>query len=75
MPSITLRSGASTSPAQILKLIYQAESDYQTSLNTAYANLGDRAFRQLRRALPISKQKIDWTRALGGYKMSAELQK
>lgn len=43
-----------------MKAILQAESAYQTAVNSAYMELGDDTFKQLRRALPVTKQKIDW---------------
>lgn len=63
-PIIDLTSKDTTSTAkkasQIIKAIQQTESNYQNTLNSAYADLGDNTFKQLRRALPVTKQKINW---------------
>ncbi|KAG0146334.1 hypothetical protein CROQUDRAFT_657496 [Cronartium quercuum f. sp. fusiforme G11] len=58
-PVIELASRPATA-SQIIKAISEAESAYQTAVNLAYMELGDNTFKQLRRALPLTKQKIDW---------------
>ncbi|EGG09139.1 uncharacterized protein MELLADRAFT_34510 [Melampsora larici-populina 98AG31] len=50
----------SVTASQVIKSISQAETAYQKSVNLAYMELGDDTFKQLRRALPVTKQKIDW---------------
>ncbi|KAH9809465.1 F-actin-capping protein subunit alpha, partial [Melampsora americana] len=60
-PIIKLSSSSGPiTPTQVLKSISQAETDYQKSVNLAYMELGDDTFKQLRRALPFTKRKIDW---------------
>lgn len=58
-PVVDLATRSATA-SQIVKAISQAESAYQTAVNSAYMELGDSTFKQLRRALPVTKQKIDW---------------
>ncbi|MBW0511447.1 hypothetical protein O181_051162 [Austropuccinia psidii MF-1] len=58
-PSIDLIS-APANAAQVMKAIQQTESTFQNGLNAAYLNLGDNTFKQLRRALPVTKQKANW---------------
>ena len=36
------------------------ETRLQTSLNDSYHEMGEKAFKGLRRALPLTRQKIDW---------------
>jgi F-actin-capping protein subunit alpha len=36
------------------------EGEYQTSLNDTYAEMGEKTFKGLRRALPLTRQKMDW---------------
>ena len=45
-----------------VKRIGAAEKAYQLALNEAYADMTERSFKELRRALPVHKQKIDWNR-------------
>lgn len=73
-PVVTLAHGPASTPSQVLKAIAKTEEAYQTRLNAAYGDLGDKAFRSLRRALPVTKAKINWAR-LGVYKMKADLEK
>lgn len=52
------------SAKDVLKSISTFEREYQLSLNEAYAELGDSTFKDLRRALPVTKQKLDWNRSV-----------
>ncbi|KAH9911499.1 F-actin-capping protein subunit alpha [Fomitopsis serialis] len=70
-PAIT-SSSATPSANKILALIEAEEGKYQASLNDAYADMGEKTFKGLRRALPMTRSKLDWDRVLG-YKLGAEL--
>ncbi|KAJ3041058.1 F-actin-capping protein [Rhizophlyctis rosea] len=56
----------------IFKQIAKAEGEFQTSLNESYAQLSETTFKSLRRALPVTRNKIDW-HAISSYKIGAEL--
>ncbi|KZS93563.1 F-actin-capping protein subunit alpha [Sistotremastrum niveocremeum HHB9708] len=77
-PSISLRASLASSCTQpsnaikILALIGDVEKKYQESLADAYHLMGDKTFKNLRRALPLTRQKIDWDKVTG-YKLGAEL--
>jgi hypothetical protein len=43
-----------------IALIEDEEGNYQTSLNTTYHEMGEKTFKGLRRALPLTRQKLDW---------------
>ncbi|KAA1096828.1 F-actin-capping protein subunit alpha [Puccinia graminis f. sp. tritici] len=61
LPKIEVPSPTNnTSPREIIKAIQTAESQYQAGLNSAYSDLGEHTFKLLRRALPVTKQKINW---------------
>lgn len=64
LPStISSSSGTpSASASKILALIEAEENKYQTSLNVAYQQMGDKTFKGLRRALPMTRAKLDWDR-------------
>jgi capping protein (actin filament) muscle Z-line, alpha len=82
-------SSPSAAASKILALIEDEEGNYQTSLNDIYHEMGDKAFKGLRRALPLTRQKLDWdkvgctkmrtikvlidTSQVLGYKLGAEL--
>jgi len=55
---------ASASPSiassKIFALIEDEEGKYQTSLNGTYQEMGEKTFKGLRRALPLTRQKLDW---------------
>ncbi|KAJ7794178.1 hypothetical protein B0H14DRAFT_3093833 [Mycena olivaceomarginata] len=66
------QGNVSSSASKILALIENEEGKYQTSLNDTYQEMGEKTFKGLRRALPLTRQKIDWDKVLG-YKLGAEL--
>ncbi|KAF9978522.1 F-actin-capping protein [Actinomortierella ambigua] len=55
-----------------VKLIHAAETGYQTALNESYHDLAESTFKSLRRALPYTRQKMDWNKILT-YRIGAEL--
>ncbi|KAG6830393.1 hypothetical protein H0H87_008280 [Tephrocybe sp. NHM501043] len=72
LPPAVVTSTPSASASRILALIEDEESKYQTTLNETYSKMGEKTFKGLRRALPMTRQKIDWDKVLG-YKLGAEL--
>jgi len=65
-PTINFPPNPSLPPATIasklLASIEEQETSYQLSLNEAYHDLGEKTFKGLRRALPMTRQKLDWER-------------
>jgi capping protein alpha len=72
LPTSISASSPGPSAKKVLALIADQEGAYQESLGDTYHEMGDRAFKGLRRALPLTRQKLDWDKVLG-YKLSAEL--
>jgi len=60
--------------AAALKAIAKMEAQYQSSLDTSYSTMGDTTFKALRRALPIFRTKIDWSK-IKNYKVGNEMAK
>lgn len=54
-----------TTASKLLASIEAQESDYQTSLTEAYHEMGEKTFKGLRRALPLTRQKLDWDKVRG----------
>jgi capping protein alpha len=53
-------SSPASSASKILALIEDEEGKYQISLNDTYHEMGEKTFKGLRRALPMTRQKLDW---------------
>ncbi|KAG8214455.1 F-actin-capping protein subunit alpha [Butyriboletus roseoflavus] len=51
---------------KVFALIEAEETRLQTSLNESYHEMSEKAFKGLRRALPLTRQKIDWDKAWRG---------
>ncbi|TPX31921.1 hypothetical protein SmJEL517_g04873 [Synchytrium microbalum] len=65
-------SDASTLASSTIKQILKIENDFQTYLNESYAQLSDNTFKALRRALPVTRNRIDWN-AIGSYRIGSEI--
>ncbi|KAA1469768.1 ICL-domain-containing protein [Dentipellis sp. KUC8613] len=72
LPSTISASTPSPSASKVIALIEDEESKYQTALTETYSDMSEKTFKNLRRALPLTRQKLDWDRVLG-YKLGAEL--
>jgi len=72
IPPAVVSSPDTTKSAKILALIEDEERKYQISLNETYQEMKEKTFKGLRRALPLTRQKIDWDKVTG-YRLGAEL--
>lgn len=62
----------SATAANALKAIIKAEQSFHSALDASYTTMGDTTFKALRRALPITRMKIDWNK-IRTYKIGNEL--
>ncbi|WVF72007.1 hypothetical protein IAT40_006818 [Kwoniella sp. CBS 6097] len=73
-PLPTEENGSQSIASQIVTTISKFETAYHLELNDVYGELGDKAFRALRRALPVTRQKMDWEKVTG-YSLGSDLTK
>ena len=60
LPTSIVTSSPGPSATKVLALIADQEGAYQESLGDTYHEMGEKTFKGLRRALPLTRQKLDW---------------
>ncbi|CAO3647264.1 unnamed protein product [Cunninghamella echinulata] len=70
--TVTKNDDVSKLSANIVKEIATLEKKYQTAMNNSYSDLSEDTFKGLRRALPLTRNKLDWNKILN-YKIGNEL--
>ena len=63
---------SSLSAETVISRIAAAERDYQETLNRAFVQMAEEAFKHLRRQLPITRQKVEWEK-VGGYRLGQDI--
>ncbi|KAI8067795.1 F-actin-capping protein subunit alpha [Gongronella butleri] len=58
--------------AKIVAQMAALEKEFQVAMNASYQQLADETFKSLRRALPLTRNKLDWHQILN-YKIGSEL--
>jgi capping protein alpha len=60
LPLPTSITTDAASASKIFAIIESEESKFQNNLNDTYHDMGESTFKALRRALPLTRQKLDW---------------
>lgn len=62
----------SLSAEAVVARIAGVERDYQENLNRAFVNMAEGTFKNLRRQLPVTRQKVEWEK-VGGYRLGQDI--
>ncbi len=70
--NLSLRENPMDMAKCIIQKMKESEAKLLQSLNESYTELSETTFKSLRRALPITRSKMDWN-AVSNYRLGAEL--